>query len=76
MAAAEGVSTNTNKLNWLKSHGSDLLNSSSACKVLQLSSDKFFSLLSNSFDDKQTSSMEDYIETSVVFFQYISIIIF
>ena len=48
MAAAEGVSTNTNKLNWWKSQESDLPNWSSACKValltnlLQLRQSEFF----------------------------------
>ena len=72
VAAAEGISSNTNKLNWWKSHESDLPNRSSACKVSLLiqpssaTAEQVSSLLSNSFGDIQSSSMEDYVETSVL----------
>ena len=72
VAAAEGVSSSVDKLNWWKNHERDLPNWSSSCKVallLQPSSaaaERFFSILTNSFSNRQASSREDYIEISIM----------
>jgi len=72
MATADGVSTLVNKLQWWPSHESELPKWSTAFKVALLiqpstaAAERVFSLLSNSFTERQTRSMEDYIETSVM----------
>lgn len=72
LAAVEDVCADTDKLHWWKCHESDFPFWSNACKTILLmqpssaAAERVFSLLSNSFNDHQTSSLEDYIETSIM----------
>ena len=72
MATADGVSTLVDKQQCWKNHESELPNWSTACKAALLiqpssaAAERVFSLLSNSFTERQARSMEDYIETSVM----------
>ena len=53
-------------------HANDLPHWLKACKILLLvqpssvAAERVFSILSNSFTDTQRSSLEDYIETSIM----------
>ena len=73
MAKANGISVGTDKMDWWKRHDPELPHWSSACKsvlLLQPSSaaaEGVFSLLENSFKNRQTISLEDYMQTSVMF---------
>ena len=72
MATADGVSTLADKQQWWKNHESELPNWSTACKLAFLiqpssaAAERVFSLLSNSFIERQARCMEGYIETSVM----------
>lgn len=72
MAIADGVSMRADKLLWWKNHESELPCWSEACKIALLiqpssaAAERVFSILSNSFTDRQTRSLEDYTETSVM----------
>ena len=73
MATADGVSTTlVDKLQWWHNQENYLPKWSTAFKVALLiqpssaAAERVFSLLSNSFTERQTRSMEDYIETSVM----------
>ena len=72
MATADGVSTLVDKQQWWKNHESELPNWSTACKAALLiqpssaAAERVFSLLSNSFTERQARSIENYIETSVM----------
>ena len=75
MATADRVSLSTtlvDELQWWHNHESDLPKWSTAFKVALLiqpssaAAERVFALLSNSFTERQTRSMEDYIETSVM----------
>jgi hypothetical protein len=71
LAKADGVSPEMDKLDWWR-HESELPMWSKACKTVLLvqpssaAAERVFSLLSNSFSETQTSSMEDYIESSIM----------
>ena len=71
-AAAEGLSVQTDPITWWKMHESDLHNWAKAFKLILLvqpssaASERVFSILSNSFSDHQESSLEDYIQLSVM----------
>ena len=72
LAAAEDISPDIDKCGWRNRHEKDLPNRSKACKCLlplQPSSgaaERVFSMLSNSFNNKQTMAMQDYIEISIM----------
>ena len=72
MAIADAVSMQADKLLWWKNHESELPCLSEACKIALLiqpssaAAERVFSILSNSFTDRQTRSLEDYTETSVM----------
>ncbi len=72
MSKAEDVLPTVSKTEWWKKHAQELPFWSSACKsilLLQPSSaaaERVFSLLNNSFKEQQYSSLEDYIETSIM----------
>ena len=72
VATADGVSTLVDKQQWWKNHESELPNWSTACKLAFLvqpssaAAERVFSLLSNSFTERQARCMEDYIETSPI----------
>ena len=69
---AADVSPEISRTGWWKSQESELPNWSSACKsvlLLQPSSgatERVFSLLTNTFQEQQTKSLEDYIEASLM----------
>ena len=69
---ANGLSVDTDKLDWWKRHEVELplwSKAFKACLLLQPSSaaaERVFSLLQNSFTHRQTLSLEDYIQTSVM----------
>jgi hypothetical protein len=71
-ALAEDVSSAIDPLTWWKDHENKLPQWASACKrvlLLQPSSaaaERVFSILSNSFNSQQESSLEDYTELSVI----------
>ena len=73
MAKAEGVNPAISKIDWWSNHESELPNWSKACKLSLLfqpssaAAERVFSLLQNSFKDQQYSSLEDYIEASIMF---------
>ena len=72
MAKADGVSPTIDKLEWWKKHSNELPHWSAACKLVLLvqpssaAAERVFSLLSNSFGEQQTSSLEETIETSIM----------
>ena len=72
LAKADDVSLDVVKTRWWQTHESELLKWSSACKQVLLiqpssaSAERVFSLLANSFNDRQNSALEDYIETSIM----------
>ena len=72
LATAEDISPEIDRLEWWKKHECDLPHWSQACKnvlLVQQSSaaaERVFSILSSSFTERQTSSLEDYIETAVM----------
>ena len=72
MAAAEDISPTVDTIVWWKRHANDLPHWSKACKMLLLvqpssaAAERVFSILSSSFTATQRSSLEDYIETSIM----------
>ena len=72
MAKAHGLSIDANKLDWWKKHEAEVPLWSKSCKsilLLQPSSaaaERVFSLLSSSFNDRQTQALEDYVQTSIM----------
>ena len=72
VASAEDVSPVADKRAWWKRHEDNLPNWAKACKSLLLiqpssaAAERVFSILSNSFTEKQTHSLRDYIEASVM----------
>ncbi len=72
MAKADGVSPTIDKLEWWKKHSNELPHWSAACKLVLLvqpssaAAERVFSLLSNSFGEQQTSSLEETIEASIM----------
>jgi len=72
LATSEGVSPETDKLEWWRRHEETIPNWASACKMIVLvqpssgAAERAFSILSNSFSNRQTHSLQDYIETSVM----------
>ena len=72
LAAAEDVSSQTDPIAWWKSHEADLPNWAKVCRLMLLvqpssaASERVFSILSNSFSSQQESSLEDYIQLSVM----------
>ena len=59
-------------LHWWRGHESQLLKWAKACSLVLLvqpsstAAERVFSLLSNSFSSRQESSLEDYVELSVM----------
>ena len=76
LATAEDISSEIDRLEWWKKHECDLPHWSQACKNVLLvqpssaAAERAFSILSSSFTERQTSSLEDYIETSVMLQYY------
>ena len=72
LAAAEDVSSEMDPMMWWKSRETELPKWANACKLVvlvQLSSaaaEHVFSILSSSFTAQQESSLEDYIELSIM----------
>ena len=72
LAMAEDVSPSVDKNDWWMKHETELPHWSRACKMVLLvqpssaAAERVFSLLSNSFTERQMSSLEDYIETSIM----------
>ena len=72
MAKAEDVAPSISRTDWWNHHMSELSNLSNACKLSLLfqpssaAAERVFSLLQNSFKDQQYSSLEDYIEASIM----------
>ena len=68
MALVDGVSVNASKLDWWKNHCSELPWWYSACRAMLLlerpssvAAERVFSLLNDCFNERQRSSLEDYI---------------
>lgn len=72
LAACEGVHHSVNPIDWWKSHGEQFKTWLEAFKLVLLvqpssaSVERVFSLLANSFTSQQESSLEDYIQLSVM----------
>jgi len=72
IAAATDVNPDINVLAWWEIHEQEIPNWAKACKKILLiqpsfaASERVFSLLENSFRDKQACAMEDYIEASIM----------
>lgn len=72
LATAEDISPEFDVMEWWKRHEHELPHWSRACKTLVLvqpssaAAERVFSLLANSFNERQTHSLEDYIEASVM----------
>ena len=72
MASSEDVSPTVSRTDWWSCHESELPNWSKAAKLSLLfqpssaAAERVFSLLQNSFNEQQYSSLEDYIEASVM----------
>ncbi len=72
LAAAEDVAGDIDTTNWWKNHSNDLPQWSSIFKLIILiqpssaSAERVFSILQSSFQSQQESSLEDYIELSVM----------
>ncbi len=66
------MSPTIDKLEWWKKHSNELPHWSAACKLVLLvqpssaAAERVFSLLSNSFGEQQTSSLEETIEASIM----------
>ncbi len=71
-AAVEDVSQDIDTTKWWKDHGSELPAWAEACKLVLLvqhssaAAERVFSLLQNSFSERQNSALEDYISLSVM----------
>ena len=72
LAAAEDVSPREDPIGWWKSHEDDLPHWAQSFKLVLLvqpssaAAERVFSLLANSFSERQESSLEDYIQCSVM----------
>lgn len=72
IAAAEDVSSEIDPMMWWKSHEAELPKWANACKLVVLvqpssaAAERVFSILSSSFTAQQESSLEDYIELSIM----------
>ena len=69
VAAVEDISSDIEVLQWWKNHQNDLPWWSAALisvKPSSAASEQVFSLLANSFQCQQSSSLEDYIEVSLM----------
>ena len=72
MAKAADVDPTISKTDWWSNHESELPNWSKASKLSLLfqpssaAAKRVYSLLQNSFNDQQHSSLEDYIEASIM----------
>ena len=72
LAEAEGTSEQMDILRWWKAHEENLCNWAKACKLVLLvqpssaAAERIFSILSSTFSTSQESSMEDYIQLSVM----------
>lgn len=72
LAIVEGTAADTDVPQWWARHAREVPHWASACsKILLLqpssaASERVFSLLQNSFSDRQESALEDYIETSLM----------
>ena len=76
VAAVEDISPDIDILQWWKNHQNDLPRWSAAfisVKPSSAASEQVFSLLTNSFQCQQSSSLEDYIEVSLMRFNTTSI---
>jgi hypothetical protein len=62
-------SLDVDKLDWWKQHETELPLWSRSYKIIQLSftaAERVFSLLANSFNEQETSALEDYVQTSLM----------
>ena len=72
LARCDDVSTETPICDWWRNHESEIPKWAEACKRILLcqppsaAAERVFSLLNNSFSDRQSHSLEDYTETSVM----------
>lgn len=72
LAAAEGISSDVQVMDWWKIHENEISTWSTACKHILLvqpssaAAERVFSLLQNSFTKRQQSSLDDYISLSVM----------
>ena len=72
MACCGGVSAETPICDWWRNHQSEIPKWANACKCVLLcqpssaAAERVFSLLNNSYSGRQSHSLEDYIETSVM----------
>ena len=72
LAASEDVSSQTDIVEWWKLHEAQLPNWAKACQMVLLvqpssaAAERVFSILTNSFSAQQYSSLEDYIQLSVM----------
>ena len=77
LAAAEDVSDKADVLKWWKNHEENgrLANWTRACRMIVLvqpssaAAERVFSMLANSFSSLQESSLEDYLQLSVNYYQ-------
>ena len=72
LACCDGVSTEIPVCNWWRNHESELPKWAQACRHILLcqpssaAAERVFSILNNSFSDRQSHSLEDYIQISVM----------
>ena len=72
MAASEDVSTDIDPVAWWKNHAIELPNWAAAFRLVLLvqpssaAAERVFSILQCCFNEKQRSSLEDYIELSIM----------
>ena len=72
LAKADGIDTKYCVLQWWKSNAADLPHWSALARKVRLvqpssaAAERVFSILSNSFGDRQLNALEDYIEISVM----------
>ena len=71
-ALTDDVAREINVLEWWSQHSKEIPSWASACKQILLlqpssaASERVFSLLQNSFNNRQERALEDYIETSLI----------
>lgn len=71
-ALTDDVAAEINVLEWWSQHSKEIPSWASACKQILLlqpssaASERVFSLLQNSFNNRQERALEDYIETSLI----------
>ena len=72
VAASEDLSKQIDFIQWWSSHETDLPNWAKACRLIFLvqpssaASERVISILTNTFSSQQESSLEDYIQLSVI----------